>query len=93
MTDKNFDLDVEIKEPYSFIQWKGTDFCMDFHCECGARCHFDGYFAYTVKCPHCGQGYEMPMHLFPIKIEECFSEYWRENLEMLKRDDDLDNER
>lgn len=32
--------------PYAFIQWKGTDVCMDFHCECGAHCHFNSDFAF-----------------------------------------------
>ena len=56
--------------PYAFIQWKGTDVCMDFHCECGAHCHFDGYFAYVVKCPHCKTLYEMPCHIIPRKVNE-----------------------
>lgn len=54
-------------DPYAFIQWKGTDVCMDFHCECGAHCHFDGYFAYKVKCPHCETVWEMPCYAKPRK--------------------------
>lgn len=42
-----------------FIQWKGTDICLDFYCKCGANCHFDGEFAYFLQCPHCGAVYEM----------------------------------
>jgi hypothetical protein len=42
-----------------FIQWKGTDLCMDFWCQCGASCHFDGDFAYAVQCPHCRAIYEL----------------------------------
>jgi hypothetical protein len=57
-------------DPYAFIQWKGTDVCMDFHCECGAHNHFDGYFAYAVKCPHCGTIWEMPHYLKPRKAGE-----------------------
>lgn len=57
-----------IEEPHAFIQWKGTNVCMDFHCECGAHCHFDGDFAYVVQCPHCMTKWEMPFHLFPRKI-------------------------
>ena len=53
--------------PHAFIQWKGTDVCMDFHCECGAHCHFDGDFAYAVKCPHCNTIWEMPCYLIPRK--------------------------
>ena len=32
----------------TFIQWKGTDVCMDFHCKCGAHLHIDGMFVYKV---------------------------------------------
>lgn len=32
---------------HAFIQWKGTDVCMDFHCECGVHMHFDGDFAFV----------------------------------------------
>lgn len=47
-----------------FIQWKGTDVCVDFHCPCqpdeiAYSAHFDGYFAHFVLCPGCGSVYEM----------------------------------
>lgn len=42
-----------------FIQWKGTDVCLDFTCACGATGHLDTDFAYYVKCPTCGAVYEM----------------------------------
>lgn len=42
-----------------FIQWKGTEVCLDFHCPCGHHGHFDGGFAYYVECPSCGAVYEM----------------------------------
>jgi hypothetical protein len=38
----------------AFIQWKGTDVCMDLHCPaCGYHNHYDGYFAYIVGCSKC----------------------------------------
>ena len=54
--------------PFVFLQWKGTDACFDFHCKCGAHCHFDGSFAYYVKCPHCLKHYEMPYYLYPREV-------------------------
>lgn len=45
----------------AYIQWKGTDVCMDFNCECGYRGHFDGYFAYAVRCPDCDVIWEAPV--------------------------------
>lgn len=47
-------------EASAFIQWKGTDVCMDFCCDCGWRMHIDGLFAYNVKCSGCGQMWKMP---------------------------------
>ena len=45
------------EEPHCWIQWKGTDVCMDVHCACGAHLHFDGEFCYFLECPHCGIAY------------------------------------
>lgn len=46
--------------PNVHIQWKGTDVCLDFRCVCGEDGHFDGYFAYAIRCPTCGRVYKMP---------------------------------
>lgn len=45
-------------QPYGWVQWKGTDVCMDIHCECGAMSHVDGEFGYVVTCSECGKVYE-----------------------------------
>jgi len=50
---------MKFKEENNFIQWKGTDVCMDFHCECGEHNHYDGFFAHYVRCAGCGQVYEL----------------------------------
>ena len=51
----------------TFIQWKGTDLCMDFNCpECGGHSHFDGMFAYSIQCPHCETYYKMPSEIGPL---------------------------
>ena len=65
MGDPAFDLDVEQPTPSAFIQWKGTDVCMDFMCECGTYQHLDGMFFYSVKCDGCGVEWEMPNHIYP----------------------------
>lgn len=49
----------EGSEARMFIQWKGTDVCLDFYCPCGAHCHLDSDFAYFVQCPHCESVFEM----------------------------------
>ena len=51
----------------TFIQWKGTDLCMDFNCpDCGEHSHFDGMFAYAIQCPFCEAFFEMPSDV-PLK--------------------------
>ena len=57
----------------TFIQWKGTDICMDFHCECGEHNHYDGFFAYFVKCAGCEQVYELETSIGMKKTDktEC----------------------
>ncbi len=42
-----------------FIQWKGTNLCMDFYCPCGAHGHVDEQFAYYVECEACGDVFEL----------------------------------
>jgi len=42
-----------------FIQWKGTSVCLDFYCPCGAHGHYDGDFAYNLRCPACGAVFEL----------------------------------
>ena len=57
------------RRPLDFLQWKGTKACLDFSCECGTSCHYDGRFAYVVKCPGCGELWEMPCYLYPRKSQ------------------------
>lgn len=56
--------------PSAFIQWKGTDVCMDFYCPCGAQGHFDGEFAYFVRCPHCNRVFEMGYQIGAREVTE-----------------------
>ena len=55
--------------PEAFIQWKGTDACLDLYCTCGEQFHFDGMFAYELTCGHCGQTYELP-HMLQVQPVE-----------------------
>lgn len=52
-----------------FIQWKNTYVCMDFHCECGHSNHYDGAFAYVVKCGGCGNFYAPSSKVEMIRLE------------------------
>lgn len=52
-----------------FIQWKGTELCADFHCDCGYHGHIDADFAYHVRCDGCGQVYEMGCQVVARKVD------------------------
>ena len=54
----------------AFIQFKGTDICMDLHCKCGYHNHFDGYFAHRVKCSKCGVVYAISPYPKIIEIAD-----------------------
>lgn len=56
--------------PHGWIQWKGTNVCMDIHCECGAHMHIDDDFVYYIKCPHCKRTYFCNGHIQLIELEE-----------------------
>jgi hypothetical protein len=56
--------------PHGWIQWKGTDVCMDIHCSCGEFSHIDASFAYHVKCPYCGKVYMVNGHVELIELQE-----------------------
>lgn len=65
--EDSFELTDDRKKTHAFIQYKNTDICIDFRCDCGGDYHFDGYFAYVLQCPACGTNWEMPPFLFPRK--------------------------
>ncbi len=53
-----------------FIQWKGTEVCMDFHCKCGEYNHYDGYFAYFIKCRGCNAVYKCSNEIEMEKVHD-----------------------
>jgi hypothetical protein len=57
--------------PHGWVQWKGTDVCMDVYCKCGHHSHIDAYFAYHVKCPKCGTVYMCNGHIELIEVEQA----------------------
>lgn len=66
----------DIDGPHVFVQWKGTDVCLTFHCECGERGHFHGDFAYALRCGACGKEWEMPHSwaLVPVHRDSCIQD-------------------
>ncbi len=57
-------------KPHGWVQWKGTDVCMDIHCKCGYHSHVDASFAYNVKCPQCGTMYACNPYIELVEITE-----------------------
>lgn len=45
--------------PHGWIQFKGSNLCMDVHCVCGELTHIDADFLYHVKCGVCSRVYEL----------------------------------
>jgi hypothetical protein len=58
--------------PHGWIQWKGTQVCMDIRCSCGVLSHVDDEFTYYVECPSCHQRYMVNGHieLVPLTADE-----------------------
>lgn len=54
--------------PNAFLQWKGIDVCLDFRCSCGEGSHFDGDFAYSLRCVACGKVFLMPSTVPLIEV-------------------------
>lgn len=69
--EEAFNLFTKHNESDGFIQWKGTEICMDFHCECGHSNHYDGFFAYVVKCKNCGKLYALSHNVEMIRVEKA----------------------
>lgn len=60
-----------VKDPHGWIQWKGTNVCIDLHCKCGKHSHYDGDFLYHWICPHCGVAFALGQN---VKLIELTSE-------------------
>lgn len=56
--------------PHGWIQWKGTDVCIDLHCKCGHHGHHDGDFFYTYECPKCDRKYSVGCNIKLIELDE-----------------------
>ena len=68
-------------KPSTYIQWKGTDVCLDFGCTCGSYYHFDAEFLYAVKCRECGKVWKMGTE---VEAEELLDKdnYWYKNAKL-----------
>lgn len=70
--EEAFDMQEKFDDkPTCFVQWKGTDVCMDVHCKCGAHGHIDGSFTYQVQCLHCKAIYHVGCFVELIELEKA----------------------
>jgi len=53
----------------TFIQWKGTDLCMDYTLPCGCDDHVDGMFCYTIYCPTHNRAFDLDTRIRFIEID------------------------
>ena len=61
-------------DPHGWIQFKGTELCLDVHCECGEISHIDSDFVYYVECGYCGIIYELSGFIEFNKIENLLED-------------------
>jgi hypothetical protein len=57
-------------KPHGWIQWKGTDVCIDIYCECGDHGHVDDEFFYHYQCHACGRRYEVGCNVALIPLRD-----------------------
>lgn len=58
---------------HAWIQWKGTNVCMDVHCVCGAHGHVDADFAYFYAC-RCGRRFAVGQSVPLIEVHPDFAD-------------------
>lgn len=56
--------------PHGWVQWKGTDACVDLHCICGYLGHIDSDFFYRYRCRECGRRYAVGQYVRLIELTD-----------------------
>lgn len=69
------------KGPHGWIQWKGTQPCIDLHCACGYHGHVDhDFFFYHYQCPKCKAKYAVGQNVVLIPLTEEHLEMYKKNI-------------
>lgn len=66
--DEIYKQDNPRHESSGWIQWKGTDVCMDLRCKCGLFSHIDCEFFYAFECPNCHTKYAVGQNIKLIEL-------------------------
>ena len=61
--------------PHGWLQWKGTDACIDLRCVCGYHGHVDADFFYYYRCKECGARYAVGAHVRLVPLSDADAEY------------------
>lgn len=81
-----YDQDNPRTESGGWIQWKGTEVCMDVHCVCGHSGHFDGAFFYYFECPKCHAKYAVGQNvkLIPMSDEQASHPFCKDSFKTVE---------
>lgn len=77
-------------DAHGWIQWKGTDACVDLHCKCGALLHYDGDFLYYFECPHCQRMFALGQNIKLIELTDSQRKYAEKEHGVVIKHPDLD---
>jgi hypothetical protein len=87
--DSVYSRDNPAGRAHGWIQWKGTDVCIDLHCECGHHGHLHGYFLYYYECPECHKLYALGQNVALIRLTSEEESYVRsECASVIQTDED-----
>jgi hypothetical protein len=66
--EKIYGQDNPSSESGGWIQWKGTEVCMDVHCKCGFTAHIDETSFYFYRCESCKRTYAVGQNIKLIEL-------------------------
>jgi len=82
---------TQIDRPVGIIQWKGTDVCLDIHCNCGYHSHIDDDFVYYFECSNCSRLYALGNYIKLIELNNEEKELVEKECEGLIKTDEHPN--
>lgn len=78
--DQVYSQDNPKGDSFAWVQWKGTDVCIDLYCKCGVHEHYDGKCLHYYECWSCGAKYAIGLNIKLIPLTENQSKYVAKNL-------------
>lgn len=90
LNEHSHQVDVHPDKGYASIQHKGSDLCMDVHCECGHHGHIDEAFCLYYQCQACQRVFIVGAVLMLASVPEDLVLYVLGELDGLVKRDDRD---